>query len=53
MSKRTFYSRYLHKQAIFLTAIKSASKLHTVSVEALKRVETDDLRETLIAVAPE
>jgi len=51
MSKRTLYSRYLDKQAIFLAAIKAASERYTVSVEALRKVETDDLKATLLAVA--
>lgn len=51
MSKRTLYSRYADKQAIFLAAVTAASERYTVSVEALQAIEQDDIKATLLAVA--
>ena len=51
MSKRTLYSRYADKQAIFLAAVTTASERYTVSEQALQAIEQDDIRATLLAVA--
>ena len=51
MSKRTLYSRYADKQAIFLAAVTAASERYTLSEQALQAIQQDDIRATLLAVA--
>jgi AcrR family transcriptional regulator len=51
MSKRTVYARYEDKGALFKAAVQRAVKEYTVPRDALEAVATDDLEETLIAIA--
>jgi len=51
MSKRTVYARYEDKGALFKAAVMRAVKDYTVPRGALEAVATDDLEETLAAVA--
>ena len=51
MSKRTVYARYEDKGALFKAAVKRAVERFTVPREALEAVATDDLEETLAAIA--
>lgn len=51
MSKRTIYAHYPDKEALFETAVRRAADRYTVPLERLKAVESDDLEETLLAVA--
>jgi len=51
MSKRTVYARYPDKGALFKATVKRAIERYTVPREALEALATDDLEETLIAIA--
>jgi len=51
MSKRTVYARYDDKAALFKAAVHRAIERYTIPREALEAVATDDLEETLAAVA--
>jgi AcrR family transcriptional regulator len=51
MSKRTVYALYADKSALFKAAVELAAERYTVSREALEAVATDNLEETLKAVA--
>lgn len=51
MSKRTVYARYEDKGALFKAAVRRAIERYTVPREALEAVATDDLEETLSAIA--
>jgi TetR/AcrR family transcriptional repressor of mexJK operon len=51
MSKRTVYARYADKAALFKATVKRAIERYTVPTEALEAIATDDLEETLIAIA--
>lgn len=51
MSKRTVYARYQDKAALFKAAVHRAVERYTVPREALEAVATDDLEETLTAIA--
>jgi TetR/AcrR family transcriptional repressor of mexJK operon len=51
MSKRTVYARYEDKGAVFKAAVRRAIERYTVPREALEAVATDDLEDTLRAIA--
>lgn len=51
MSKRTVYAYYDDKGALFRAAVQKAIDRFTLSREALDAVATDDLEETLVAIA--
>jgi AcrR family transcriptional regulator len=51
MSKRTVYARYEDKGALFKAAVRRAIERYTVPRDALEAVATDDLEETLAAIA--
>jgi TetR/AcrR family transcriptional repressor of mexJK operon len=51
MSKRTVYARYADKGALFKAAVKRAIERYTIPRAVLEAVATDDLEETLAAVA--
>jgi len=51
MSKRTVYARFDDKAALFKAAVRRAIERYTVSRDALEAVATDDLEETLKAIA--
>jgi len=51
MAKRSVYARYPNKAALFKASVQRAIEQWTVPVEALHRVESDDLEATLTAVA--
>ena len=51
MSKRTVYARYKDKAALFEATVRRAIERYTLPIEALEEVATDDLEETLMAVA--
>jgi TetR/AcrR family transcriptional repressor of mexJK operon len=51
MHKSTMYSLYPDKKALFLASVQRAIVRWTLPVEALKQLESDDLEETLIAIA--
>ena len=51
MSKRTVYARYEDKGTLFKAAVRRAIERYTVPREALEAVATDDLEETLAAIA--
>ncbi|WP_317931923.1 TetR/AcrR family transcriptional regulator [Halioxenophilus sp. WMMB6] len=51
MSKRTVYAYYKDKDALFIAAVKRLIERYTVPLEALQAVESDDVEETLCAVA--
>jgi AcrR family transcriptional regulator len=51
MAKRTIYARYPDKAALFEAAVQRAVDRWIVPIETLRAVETDDLEETLIAIA--
>jgi TetR/AcrR family transcriptional repressor of mexJK operon len=51
MSKRTVYARYEDKGALFKAAVRRAIERYTVPREALVAIATDDLEETLAAIA--
>lgn len=51
MSKRTMYARYRDKAALFKAAVGRAIERYTVPRAALEAVATQDLEETLRAIA--
>ncbi len=51
MAKRTIYGLYPDKAALFRAAVQRAVDRWIVPIEDLYAVETDDLEETLIAIA--
>lgn len=51
MSKRTVYARYEDKGALFKAAVRRAIEQYTVPREVLEPLVSDDLEETLAAVA--
>ncbi|MET0270559.1 MAG: TetR/AcrR family transcriptional regulator [Sphingomonas sp.] len=51
MTKRTVYARYEDKKALFRATVERAVERWIVPVERLHAAETDDLEETLVAVA--
>lgn len=51
MSKRTVYARYEDKAALFKATVRRAIESYTVPRAALEAVASNDLRETLAAVA--
>lgn len=51
MSKRTVYARYPDKAELFKATVRRAIERYTVPREALEAVATDDLEETLAAIA--
>ncbi|MGO9934368.1 MAG: TetR/AcrR family transcriptional regulator [Steroidobacteraceae bacterium] len=51
MSKRTVYARYEDKGTLFKAAVRRAIEHYTVPRQALEAVATDDLEETLTAIA--
>jgi TetR/AcrR family transcriptional repressor of mexJK operon len=51
MSKRTVYARYEDKGTLFKAAVRRAIERYTVPREAFEAVATDDLEETLAAIA--
>ena len=51
MSKRTVYARYDDKGALFKATVRRAIERYTVPRETVEAVATDDLEETLLAVA--
>lgn len=51
MSKRTVYARYEDKGTLFKAAVRRAIERYTVPRSALEAVATDDLEETLAAIA--
>jgi TetR/AcrR family transcriptional repressor of mexJK operon len=51
MSKRTVYARYEDKGTLFKAAVKRAVESYTVPREALEAVATEDLEQTLAAIA--
>jgi len=51
MSKRTVYARFEDKAALFKAAVRRAIERYTVPRDALDAVATDDLKETLMAIA--
>jgi TetR/AcrR family transcriptional repressor of mexJK operon len=51
MSKRTVYARYEDKATLFKAAVRRAIERYTVPREALEAAATDDLEETLAAIA--
>jgi TetR/AcrR family transcriptional repressor of mexJK operon len=51
MHKSTMYGLYPDKKALFLASVQRAIARWTLPVEAFKQLETDDLEETLIAIA--
>ena len=51
MSKRTVYARYESKDALFKATVMRAIEFYTVPYEAIIAVATDDLEQTLRAVA--
>jgi AcrR family transcriptional regulator len=51
MSKRTVYARYEDKAALFKATVKRAAERYTVPREAIEAIATDDLEETLAAIA--
>jgi AcrR family transcriptional regulator len=51
MAKRTIYARYPDKAALFEAAVQRAVDRWIVPIDALKALETDDLEETLVAIA--
>lgn len=51
MAKRTVYARYGDKLSLFRAALHRAIEEWIVPVERLRAAETDDLEETLLAVA--
>jgi AcrR family transcriptional regulator len=50
-AKRTLYARYEDKAALFKAAVQRAIERFTVPIETLRLTETEDLEETLTAVA--
>jgi AcrR family transcriptional regulator len=51
MSRRTIYARYGDKTTLFKAVLQRAIDLWIVPVERLEALETDDLEETLLAIA--
>ena len=51
MSKRTLYSRFSDKSALFLAAVARASAHYTIDAEQLRTLDTGDLSTTLRALA--
>jgi TetR/AcrR family transcriptional regulator, mexJK operon transcriptional repressor len=51
MSKRTVYARYPDKGALFKAAVRRAIERYTVPRDVVEAVATDDLEETLAAIA--
>jgi AcrR family transcriptional regulator len=51
MSKRTVYARYADKSALFIAAVERATERFTIPREVVEAVLTDDLEESLVAVA--
>jgi len=51
MSKRTVYARYPDKGTLFKATVRRAIERYTVPRDVLEAIATDDLEETLIAVA--
>jgi TetR/AcrR family transcriptional repressor of mexJK operon len=51
MSKRTVYARYEDKGTLFKAAVRRAIERYTVPRAVVESVATDDLEETLIAIA--
>jgi TetR/AcrR family transcriptional repressor of mexJK operon len=51
MSKRTVYARYDDKASLFKAAVRRAIERYTVPREAVEAIATDDLEETLAAIA--
>jgi AcrR family transcriptional regulator len=51
MAKRTIYARYPDKAALFQAAVQRAVDRWMIPVETLRAMETDDLEETLVAIA--
>ncbi len=51
MSKRTVYARYADKTRLFRAAVHRAVERYTVPRTAVEALATDDLRETLAAIA--
>jgi TetR/AcrR family transcriptional repressor of mexJK operon len=51
MSKRTVYARYEDKGALFKAAVRRAIERYTVPRAVVESVATDDLEETLVAIA--
>jgi TetR/AcrR family transcriptional regulator, mexJK operon transcriptional repressor len=51
MSKRTVYARYADKAELFKAAVHRAVERYTVPRAAVEALATDDLRETLSAIA--
>jgi TetR/AcrR family transcriptional repressor of mexJK operon len=51
MAKRTIYARYPDKEAMFRAAVQRAIDRWAVPVDELRKLDTGDLEETLIAVA--
>jgi AcrR family transcriptional regulator len=51
MTKRTVYARYEDKRALFKAAVQRAIERWIVPVETLQAAETEDLEETLAAIA--
>jgi AcrR family transcriptional regulator len=51
MSKRTVYARYADKQALFVAAVERAVRRYRVPREAVEAVVTDDLEQSLAAIA--
>jgi len=50
MSRRTIYSRYEDKEALFLAALERAFDEWVVPPEELRSLETEDLRATLMSL---
>jgi len=50
-AKRTIYARYPDKSALFEAAVQRAVDRWIVPIETLEAVETDDLEDTLLAIA--
>ena len=51
MTKRTIYSAYGGKEALFIAAVDRAIEKNRTSLESLKQLESDSLEETLKRVA--
>lgn len=51
MSKRTVYARYEDKSALFIAAVERAVERFTIPREMVEAVVTDDLAESLVAIA--
>jgi AcrR family transcriptional regulator len=51
MSKRTVYDRYEDKGALFKAAVRRAIERYTVPREVVESVASDDLEDTLAAIA--